>query len=68
MDNQKKFNWVTPTELLELYPKVRVLYTPQRIGYLAMSGAVIAKKRGRVTFIDKDDFTTFWKWRYHFDL
>lgn len=69
MDKQQIFNWVTPSELIALYPVIKNLYyTPQRIGYLAMAGAVSFKKRGRITFIDKSSFIEFFKWRYQITL
>jgi len=69
MDKQQIFNWVTPSELIDLYPVIKNLYyTPQRIGYLAMAGAVSFKKRGRITFIDKSSFIEFFKWRYQITL
>lgn len=69
MDKSKQnINWVTPSEILDLHPKVASLYSPQRIGYLAMAGAINFKKRGRITFISEQSFLEFWKWRYQFAI
>lgn len=59
-----KEHWYTPSELLEMYPKIASLYTPQRLGYLAMAGGVNYRKRGRTCLISEEHFIEFLKWRY----
>lgn len=64
MDAKKRKLYYTPSELLEMYPQLRNLYTPQTIGYLALGHGVNIKKLGRQTLVDFEDFAKFLHFRY----
>lgn len=68
MDNKKKLHWYTPSELLDMYPKLRAIYTPQLIGYLALGKGVNHKKIGRMSLIEFEDFQDFLARRFGITL
>ena len=68
MDDKKKLHWYTPTELLEMHPQLRNIYTPQLIGYLILGKAVNGKKRGRLTLVEYEDFADFLQRRFSIRL
>ena len=68
MAENKKNHWYTPSELLDMYPTIANLYTPQRLGYLAYGGGVNFRKLGRTCLISEESLLDFLKWRYQIQL
>lgn len=68
MDKKNRLHYYTPSELLNMYPKLRSIYTPQKIGYLAHGEGVNIKKIGRQTVVEFEDFARFLKYRFDITL
>lgn len=68
MDKKTRLHFYTPSELLDMFPKLRALYTPQNIGYLALGKGINIKKVGRQTLVELEDFARFLKYRFDITL
>lgn len=68
MDKKTRLHYYTPSELLEMFPKLRSLYTPQILGYLALGKGINIKKVGRQTLVELEDFARFLKFRFDITL
>ena len=64
MENTQKDIWRTPSEILDMYPKIANIYTPQQLGYLVYGKAITAKKLSRGCLISMLSFASFLDWRY----
>ena len=64
MTNSKKDVWRTPSEILEIYPKLSNIYTPQKLGYLAYGDALNHKKLTRGCLISMQNFAEYLDFRY----
>jgi hypothetical protein len=64
MENTQKDIWRTPSEILDMYPKIANIYTPQQLGYLVYGKAITAKKLSRSCLISMQSFASFLDWRY----
>lgn len=68
MAAKEKLHYYTPSEILDMYPQLRTLFTPQKIGYLIYGGAVNYHKLGRQTLVEFEDFARHLKQRYRIVL
>lgn len=69
-ENEKikfKKDFRTPSEILENYPQIKNIYTPQMLGYLVLCKVVTGKKLKRGCYISESDFLDFMKWRFGFN-
>lgn len=64
MENTQKDIWRTPSEILDMYPKIANIYTAQQLGYLVYGKAITAKKLSRGCLISMLSFASFLDWRY----
>lgn len=66
-NNEKKrvkFDYQTPSQILENHPKIRKIYSAQRLGYLLMCQVVDGKKLNRGCLISESDLLKFLNWRF----
>lgn len=59
-----KDRWYTPSEMLELHPKIANLYTPQDLGYLRRLKVVSGKELRRGCLVSEQDLLKFVAWRF----
>lgn len=64
--NIKKWDLLTPSQIMEKYPKLQRIYTCQQMGYLLYSEGVDGKRLKRGCLISESDFLRFAKERLGF--